>query len=121
MGCVHPASSSKGIVLEGFRSSNYTVLEKNIGQTVCITGKLSIDSMGVYYPLQPLERDGIIGLGFSRIETGIKRDAALQSGLIHGGVYTLCGSLKNSTPFEGCDINECKWYALIGAGLQKKS
>ncbi len=113
--CYHSASSLH-INLQGFSKRNYDELKQGLGREVCITGHLSIDSMGVYYALQPIQGDGVIDIGFSRINTGLSRRAALQTGLVNGRVHTLCGSLNEATPFEGCEADDCKWYALRDAG-----
>jgi hypothetical protein len=113
--CYNPTVPEK-ISLQGFSKRNYVKLKRGLGREICITGRLSIDSMGVYYALRPMEGDGIIDIGFSRVNTDLKRAAALQIGLVNGRVQTLCGSLKEATPFEGCEADDCRWYALTGAG-----
>lgn len=103
------------IVLHYFSKKNYVELQKHLGQKVCVTGNLSIDSMGVYYPLQPIGHEDVIDIGFSRINTGLSRLSVLRRGMVNGKVYTVCGLLKDATPFHNCDTNLCKWYALTNA------
>lgn len=119
-GCYRPPTSSQNIVLNGFSNQNYVLLERYIGNKICITGKLSIDSMGVYYQLQPTEEENIIHLSFSRINTGLNRSLTIRKGLNNGSVQTICGLLKDTTPFKGCDTNDCKWYALTDAEPRRK-
>jgi hypothetical protein len=123
-GCYYPATShirpSPYIVLHGFSEANYAALDKSVGGEVCITGKLSVDSMGVYYPLQPSEEDDVIDLGFSRINTGLNRILASRMGLRNGHVHTICGLLEDATPFERCDNNRCRWYNVTAAKVQRK-
>lgn len=116
MGACHHSASPMRINLQGFSGTNYDKLEQGVGHEVCVTGPLSIDSMGVYYALRPIEDDGVIDIGFSRINTGLNRRAALQAGLVNGRVHTLCGSLKEATPFEACEADDCRWYALTNVG-----
>jgi hypothetical protein len=112
--CCRP-SSSVPIVLHEFSEGNYAALNRGLNNSVCVTGRLSIDSMGVYYPLQPVEQEGAIDIGFSRVNTGLSRSLASRKGLRDGRVYTICGVLKDSTPFKGCDNNHCRWYVLTNA------
>lgn len=109
------------VSLRGFTKGNYTALERSLGRYTCVTGTLSVDSMGVYFPLQPMEEDNVIDIGFSRVDTGLKRSVVLKEGLIGGRVYTVCGLLKHATPFKGCETNDCKWYALTDAKLSRKA
>jgi hypothetical protein len=119
-GCYRPdIAVSPDIALNDYSKMNYTAVESRLQTKVCIRGRLSIDSMGVYYPLQPTEEEGVINLGFSRIKTDLDRNAALRSGLTNGGTETLCGLLVEATPFKGCADVECKWYALTGATLPR--
>jgi len=120
LGCYRPdISVSPDIALSDFSKMNYTAIESRLQSKVCISGRLSIDSMGVYYPLQPIEEGGVVNLGFSRIKTDLDRSSAVRSGLTNGGTQTLCGLLEEATPFKGCDDVECKWYALTGATLPR--
>jgi hypothetical protein len=114
------AKSSLEIALQGFSERNYANLDKGLDSEVCISGKLAIDSMGVYYPLQPVEEEDVITIGFSRINTGLDRLAASRKGLTNGGVHTICGLLENSTPFKNCDTNHCKWYTLTDAKPRRR-
>jgi hypothetical protein len=118
--CMHEVENSYYINLQGFSQKNYIALERLKGSNVCIKGRLTIDSMGVYYALQSVESDGVIDLGFSRVKTDLSRNSALGNGLSNGGIHTICGLLEESTPFKGCDDSDCKWYTLIGAQLRKK-
>lgn len=118
--CCQSTGSFTHIVLNGFSESNYDALEASLDSRVCITGPLSIDSMGVYYPLQPIEKDGIIDIGFSRVDTGLNRVLSLKRGLKNSKVYTLCGVLESKTVFNGCDTNDCRWYHLKRAALRRK-
>ena len=112
-GCAHEPAGFQRVALKGFSPGNYRALDEALGRRVCVTGRLSIDSFGVYYPLGKLEEDdGVINLGFSRVKADMSRSAALARGLVDNGVQTMCGVLREATPFEGCDANDCKWYAL---------
>ena len=99
--------------------ANYKAIESRLQNKVCVRGQLSVDSMGVYYPLEPREYQGVVNLGFSRIKTDLDRSLALRSGLTNGGVHTVCGILEEATPFKGCDDVECKWYSLTGATVPR--
>lgn len=113
--CGHAIASPAPIKLNGFAPSNYISLEKSLNSEVCVKGKLVIDSMGVYYPLQPNEKEGVINIGFSRITAEIGRADAVRQGLRSGRVQTICGLLKDATPFKNCRTQDCKWYKLTGA------
>lgn len=119
-GCVRDVAYSHHIGLQGFSQRNYIALERLKGRNVCIRGRLTVDSMGVYYALQPVESGDVIDLGFSRVKTDLSRNSALDNGLSNGGIYTICGLLEESTPFKGCDDSDCKWYTLNGAQPRKK-
>lgn len=124
--CYGPGTPSKNIMINGFSEKNYAALASNLGNAVCITGRLAIDSKGVYYPLQPVEREGIIDFSFSRINVGLNRNLAFQRGLRNGRIHTICGLLHDATPFKHCEYNDCRWYSLTraeprrnGPGLRK--
>lgn len=120
-GCPVPKSQGARIELNRFSDSNYDVLNKNLSQKVCIVGALSINSMGVYYALQPSEgEDGAIDLAVSRVSTGLNRVHASKIGLKDGRNSTICGRLEDTTPFKGCVDNYCKWYTLTNAEPLKK-
>ena len=113
--CQHQGMSATPIALKGFSDENYEALEAHKGSKVCVNGILSIDSVGVYYPLQPIERDDSIDVGFSRIEAGISRQTALGKGFVDGGRHTVCGKVEDATPFRKCNTAYCKWYSLAEA------
>jgi hypothetical protein len=120
MACSVPSmTDSREVNLRDFSDSNYVSLERALGRPVCVTGRLSIDTAGIYFALQPTERDGAIDVGFSRINTDLSYRSADLSGIKHAEVHTLCGTLEIATPFEVCDVNECKWYRLKEAKLRK--
>jgi hypothetical protein len=119
-GCYASATKLSNIFIKGFSEKNYVALEKQLGKRICITGRLTIDSKGVYYPLQPIERDGVIDLSYSRINTGLNRSLSLRDGMRNGKIYTVCGLLQNATPFKDCESNDCKWYSLTAAKSLKK-
>lgn len=118
--CSDRNSDYPELLLDGFSDGNYVQIMGNIGNAVCVTGDLSIDSMGVYFPLQPIERDGVIDIGFSRINTNLSFDYASGAGLQHQQTYTVCGILRDATPFEQCDSRFCKWYELRNAVLRPR-
>lgn len=119
-GCGRAIASPASIMLKGFSQSNYTSLERSLNGKVCITGKLVVNSMGIYYPLQPMEKDGIITIGFSRISIEIDRAYVTRRGLKSGRNYTICGLLEDATPFKKCGTNHCKWYKLTEAQLRRR-
>lgn len=120
-GCSHAGASTADIELRGFSQRNYAALDRMLGNNVCISGRLWIDSMGVYYPLQPDESAGVLDPGFSRVKIDLSRSLALQNGLSNRRVHTLCGLLRESTPFQGCDTSDCKWYSLTGVQFKLNS
>jgi len=108
------------IVLDGFSEGNYGKLDRSVGDPVCIYGRMSIDSIhdSVYFPLQPMEEDEVITIGFSRVISGLSYDYANRNGMVDGQSYRVCGILRDATPFRQCGHNRCKWYKLEDAELQ---
>lgn len=107
------------VALQGYSDDNYGVLDENIGSETCARGRLNIDTAGVYFPLQPIESDGIISVGFSRINTDLTDSAISRHRLKSGNEYQVCGVLQDDTPFEDCRTNQCKWYRIEGATYRK--
>lgn len=111
LACVHSQTEYSEILLDGFSDSNYAKLNSNLGSPVCVRGRIQIDSMGIYFPLRPAEEGDVIDIGFSRILSGYSLvDDPPQ--MRDGGVYTVCGILRDATPFRRCDHNYCRWYNL---------
>jgi hypothetical protein len=108
------------IELKSFSQSNYVALEKGVGKQVCITGRLSVDSAGVYYRLQPMENKDIINLGFSRINTGLNTVTAIRRGIKNRRIQTICGLLNDETPFRNCNSDDCKWFGLTNAQVRTR-
>ena len=107
------------IVLRGFSQSNYAMLDRALGKEICVTGKLSINTAGVYFALRPIRYHGLIDVGFSRIQAGRGYELTQSSRLHRSARHTVCGLLEESTPFKGCIVNECKWYRLKKPKLRR--
>ena len=77
---------------------------------VCIHGKISNDNQGVYFLLEPYESEGVITPSPSRVQVGggINSVRALRD----GNTYTVCGTLRETTPWRVCNDTDCKWYTL---------
>jgi hypothetical protein len=118
--CVGTAINEADINLNDFSAQNYSNLNSNIGRNVCIEGKLTDDTAGIYFALQPIELDGVIDVGFSRLNIIFDNDRRPKRILSRGRRYTVCGDLEESTPFKRCQGNLCKWYRLSNAVLQKR-
>jgi hypothetical protein len=110
---------SREIVLRGFSDSAYAELDRGMGTPVCIRGRISIDTAGVYFALQPIQAGDIIDVGFSRILLGLSNEQARRNNMVNGRRYRLCGTLRDATPFQQCDHDHCKWYELQNAELQR--
>ena len=107
------------IVLRVKSPSNFKRLNGAIGKMACITGHLSVDSAGVYFPLQPTHDGGVLNPGFSRITAALPRGGDRALPHLTSGTHTVCGILEDATPFKGCSVNECKWYRLDRPNLKK--
>jgi hypothetical protein len=119
--CVETSQqTSDNVVLKGFSDSNYDRIDAHISKEVCLTGPLSVNDNGVYFALQPREKDGVIDPGFSRIQTDLGQDPARRSSLSDGKIRTLCGTLVESTLVQNCSVKFCKWYKLLNARERKK-
>jgi hypothetical protein len=117
-GCHHVDVSEGDIVLDGYQDSNYVALNGVLGTNVCVIGRLSIDTAGAYFPLQPLERGSLVDFGFSRINTSLSDEFIKQNNMKSERKYRICGALKDTTPFHQCTNNYCKWYELQNATLE---
>jgi hypothetical protein len=119
-GCRHVEHTDRNIVLDGFSDRNYVELNRSLGARVCVYGRLSIDSVhhSVHFALQPVELEGIINVGFSRIISGLSYERVHRDGMADGESHRVCGTLRDATPFRQCDQDHCKWYKLENAELQ---
>lgn len=117
-GCQHMDQAYREIVLDGFSDSNFSQLNQNMGTPVCIRGRLLVTTVGLHFQLEPSEDDGVISPGYSRIITGLKYDYAFRNGIVNGGNYRVCGTLRDATPFPKCDRDDCRWYKLVDSKLQ---
>lgn len=113
-GCQHLDYAERIITLDGFSDRNYTELDEHLGESVCIRGRLSIDSThhSVHFALRPIQDGNIITIGFSRIISGLSYDYVRRHGMVDGARYRVCGTLRDATPFRQCNYNDCKWYRL---------
>jgi len=102
-------------MLNGFSDGNYAELNRHLGASVCIRGRVTIDTAGVYFALRPIENEGIIDIGFSRIISGLSAEQVRRNHMVDGGRYRVCGTLRDATPFRNCDHDQCKWYELENA------
>ena len=102
------------IVIDGFSDSNFTRLDRSLGDSVCITGKVTVDQFhgGVYFPLRTNSDSDVIVVDLPRVVSGLDYYYAGRNGIVHGGRYRVCGALRDATPFRLCDDNSCKWYRL---------
>ncbi len=121
-GCAHSRASSEIVVLDGYSEGNYAELDEHIGtgKRVCVRGNLRVGAAdGVYFQLQPVEKDGVLDPGFSRVTTDISRSVLDRHGLEIGSTseQTICGVVRDSTPFPKCDFNDCRWYEIRGSVL----
>lgn len=116
--CQHVDQANQDIVLHGFSDGNYAQLNPRIGTAVCIRGRLSVSSMGLHFPLQPVEDKGVLFPGYSRIVTGLSYDYARRNRIVDGGIYRVCGTLRDATPFRQCDRDYCRWYELGDSELR---
>ena len=117
IGCHHFSPDEHDIVLAGFEQSNYLVLNEHVGERVCVVGRLSIDTEGVYFALQPLERGELVDFGFSRIKVDLSGEHLERHNLESDRTRRICGDLRDVTPFRQCRDNFCKWYELANAKL----
>lgn len=118
IGCQHVDPTYRHLVLDGFSDSNYSQLNQSIGAPVCIRGRLVVSSMGLHFPLQPIEDNGVLSPGYSRIVTGLSYDYALRNRIADGGNYQVCGTLRDATPFPQCERDDCNWYELDDSELR---
>ena len=118
--CQHDRQSSRYILIRDFSKGNYDSLNSSLGLHVCIRGRVTVDRFhgGVYFPLQAYEDNGVITVDPSRIVSGLTYDYARGRGVSHRKIYTVCGLLRDATPCQKCDYNQCKWYRLEKAELQ---
>jgi hypothetical protein len=117
-GCQHVGEPYREIDLDRFSDSNYSHLNPSLGDFVCIRGKLVVSSMGLHFPLKPVEEEGVLSPGYSRIVTGLSYDYALRNRIVDGGNYRVCGILRDATPFPNCSRDDCRWYELGNAELR---
>lgn len=117
-GCVRSPDNSSDVSLKGYSMRNYVELNRNIDRGVCIRGRLSSDTLGTYFQLQPRERDGIITIGVSRIILDLGDDDVQLNRVVNGRQYRVCGILRDATPFRECSHDRCRWYRLEAAELQ---
>lgn len=120
-GCGHVRAADGTIRLKEFSEENYEILDSNIGRQVCISGIISIDSIGVYFSLQPITTDEFIDVGFSRINSGLSYEDAARENMKDGEVYEICGVLHDVTPFQTCNTDYCKWYELQSSTVGRVS
>jgi hypothetical protein len=111
-GCSHGNLRKDSVYIDGYSESNYPLLDKSLGRYSCIVGRLLIDTHGIFFPLQPIEKNGIIDVGFSRILTALDDEYVRKNNLRGGRVYRVCGILRDATPFPICETNDCRWYKL---------
>lgn len=116
-GCNHVDTIARDIVLDGYEDSNYEALNNSLGAKVCVIGTLSIDTAGVYFPLQSLESGDLVNFGFSRINASLSHAPLASNEMRTGQVYRICGKLKDVTPFRKCSDNWCRWYELESAKI----
>lgn len=126
MPCILAVSGSPGyaygranVILNGYSGANYVSLNKNIGHYLCVTGKLAVNTSGVYFALQPVEKDGLIDPGFSRVITDLSNTTTKGLTLFTESRHTVCGTLKSNSRFARCTINECKWYKLTNSRFRR--
>jgi hypothetical protein len=116
-----PAESGPVTIrLRGFSSSNYSALNRNLGHEVCVTGRLSVDSSGIRFLLRPYERGDNIDPAPSRVFADLRDEQYLQNRFVNRGRYTICGMLRDATPWDRCDYTECKWYRLEHAEVRRR-
>lgn len=118
--CQHVQSSSQEISLHGFSNRNYVNLNKALGTFVCVRGKILIDSTHqvVYFPLKPIIENDVITIGVSRVK-GLSYDYVHRNAMVDGRRYRVCGNLRDATPFQECEDNDCRWYNLENAVLRQ--
>lgn len=120
--CAHVRTSNDTpvVVLDGYSQENYTVLDRHLEAEVCVKGKLHSDTAGIYFPLQPIEDENLISVGFSRISTDIATDLGGAGDLSSRSDQTVCGFLVESTPFARCKTNYCRWFELRSSVFQSR-
>lgn len=105
------------VKLDGYSMSNYVALDQNPGQRACVEGVLKVDTAGVYFPLQPIESDGVISVSFSRINTDLTKEFVSKVRGKRGKRSVVCGDVRETTPFENCETNFCRCYELGNSTL----
>ena len=115
--CNHVDVSEGDIVLDGYEVSNYAALDGSLRVDACVIGRLSINTAGAYFALQPLESGTRANLAFSRINTDLADAYVERNNMKSERTYRICGAPKDTTPFRGCADNFCKWYVLKNAKL----
>lgn len=115
--CAHVRTSNDTpvVMLDGYSQDNYAVLDNHLESEICVRGKLHSDTTGIYFPLQPIEDENLISVGFSRISTDISGSLADTRDLSSRSDQTVCGFLVESTPFARCETNYCRWFELRGS------
>ena len=119
-GCQHKPDTTDQISIQGFSDINYTALNRGLGSHVCVYGRVVVDRFhgGVYFPLQPHMKDGIITVDPSRVVSGLSYNYTQSRQVRNGNKYRICGILQDATPFPKCNNNYCKWYKLTDAVLR---
>jgi hypothetical protein len=114
LACTHTADERE-IVLEGYTAANYAALDAALGAQACVVGELRRDVTGVRFLLQPYEENGVLTPSPSRVMLRFERGT--PESLRDGQRVRVCGTLEDATPWQRCDRNDCRWYALEDARL----
>lgn len=120
--CAHVPTSSIApvVMIDGYSQRNYVAIDRHLESEVCVRGNLHSDTAGIYFPLQPIEDENLISVGFSRIETDLSSDIADARNLRSQSDQTVCGFLVESTPFARCETNYCRWFELRNSVFQSR-
>lgn len=113
-GSIH---SDDHISLSGVTDMTYDQMDKSVGSSVCLLGKVYSSQLGSYFPLQPAEEDGVITSGSSRVMVS-QSNMSKRVVIVDNETYRICGVIKEITPFPSCTTKRCKWYEIDSRAIR---
>lgn len=110
------SSTIPNVSLDG--GQNAGDLKHHVNGRVCISGVVNNDDLGIYMLLAPFEdEDGVIQPSPPRIQIMPMRSNRSLLSLTNGRSHRVCGILRDITPSQMCERDDCRWYELKEADL----